>query len=140
MLGVGFVFEYNNLAGGVIPFAFLKQTKKIIKKFHLVTGFSLQELSLVFVSRPVMRQLNTRHRHQNKVTDILSFTYQVEPIVGELIVCLDQAIIQAKRRQHSLAKELSILFGHGLLHLAGYDHLVVSERKIMRDLEKRILF
>ncbi len=134
-------FQISNLTeGGLVPPTFLKRIKTLISRFEKVIGINLKELSLVFITPAVIRQLNAQYRRHDKVTDVLSFTYQAKPIVGELFICLDQALKQAKRRNHSLTKEMNLLFVHGLLHLAGYDHMKSNERRIMRGLEKKILF
>ena len=114
----------------------IKQLIKIITK---VTGDYFAEVTVGLVDGSEMRRLNKVYRKHDKVTDILSFTYEAKPIVGELVLCLDQADRQAIRRRHDLAKEVKILFIHALLHLAGYDHMKLSERKIMRGLENKIL-
>ncbi|MFZ5390845.1 MAG: rRNA maturation RNase YbeY [Patescibacteria group bacterium] len=140
MSKVNKIFQWHNLtAGGLVPPVFLNGIKKTINNFEKIVKVKLQDLSLVFVTPAVMRQLNRRYRRHDKVTDVLSFTYQPEPIIGELIICLDQAIKQAVRQKHNLDKELNLLLVHGLLHLAGYDHMKFKDRQVMRSLEKKIL-
>jgi len=43
---------------------------------------------------------------------------------------------QAKRYRHSPGRELVRLVTHGLLHLAGHDHMKPGERRIMRAAER----
>ena len=67
--------------------------------------------------------------------------------LGEIVISHPRAKKQAKRIGHSVSKELSILFIHGILHLFGYDHergerqkkeMEMMERKILKELEKDI--
>jgi len=124
---------------GMVPSFFLSRVQKILKLAKKEVKQIFFEVGIVMVSKSRIRQLNKTYRKHDKATDILSFIYQNKPIAGELIVCLYQAQAQAKRRKHSLARELDILLIHGLLHLAGYDHMKPGERKVMRALEKKIL-
>ncbi len=99
------------------------------------------------------------YRGKNRVTDVLSFENKsvipylakafprlkknkdiefIDPPdnikrLGEIILCFPQAKKQAKRLNHSLEKELTILLIHGTLHLLGYDH------EKMKDVENIIL-
>ncbi len=43
-------------------------------------------------------------------------------ILGDLVICLPQAVFQAKKANVTLYDELLRLSIHGLLHLLGYDH------------------
>lgn len=100
---------------------------------------NFSSVNVAFVSKLTMRQLNRTYRRHDRVTDVLSFTYNDDPISGELVICLDQAQLQAKRHAHSLLRELEVLITHGLLHLAGHDHMKLKERTVMRSLERRVL-
>ncbi|HBK85978.1 MAG TPA: rRNA maturation RNase YbeY, partial [Firmicutes bacterium] len=67
----------------------------------------------------------------DRPTDVLSFS-QLEgeelfdvrdvPILGDIVISMEQAQAQAVDYGHSLERELAFLLVHGLLHLAGYDH------------------
>lgn len=60
--------------------------------------------------------------------------------LGEIIICYPQAKKQAKKLNHSLEEELTILLIHGTLHLLGYDHEGdLKKAKEMNDLENIIL-
>jgi len=133
------VFTITNQTNRVCPATFLRRAPALLKAVQVVAGVKMAEVSLVLVDSLLIKQLNRRYRRINKVTDILSFTYQVAPVKGELIICLEQAARQAKRRRQSLSRELSLLLVHGLLHLNGYDHKKLNERRLMRRLEKKII-
>lgn len=73
-------------------------------------------VSLAVVAPAAIRQVNRRYRNKNKATDVLSFEG-----LNELMICYSKANSQAKEHQHSVKRELSILFVHGLLHLLGFE-------------------
>lgn len=86
------------------------------------------ELDLVLVGEKKIRSLNYKYLGKNQVTDVLSFPVDrlgafgkslPYLLLGDIFICLPQAIKQAKRYNHSLEKEIEILFLHGLKHLLG---------------------
>lgn len=87
------------------------------------------ELSLNFVGDKKIKALNNKHRHKNKVTDVLSFPlgdgtmskYDIMPL-GDIFICFPFVKKQSKLENKNLKDELSRLSVHGLLHLLGYDH------------------
>lgn len=110
------------------------------------------ELSVLIVDNSYIRELNFIYRGQNQVTDVLSFSMnelsEDEPdfftsedtnILGDIVISLEQALEQSQEFGHSLERELGYLLAHGMLHLLGYDHESEDERKVMRDLEKKIM-
>ena len=96
-------------------------------------------VNLVFCENAHVRDLNSRFRNLNKVTDVLSFHYGETEILGEIYIASEQARAQAPRWKNSFYRELQRLVVHGSLHLAGYDHIRAKDRKIMRDREEHYL-
>ncbi len=125
--------------GAALPAAFAARIRALVRRAAAATASIFADVSVAFVDSTTMRALNKRYRRQPHVTDVLSFTYQADPVAGEIIICLAQARRQAKQRGHSLVAELEVLVAHGLLHLAGYDHTKLAERKVMMALEQRVL-
>lgn len=108
------------------------------------------ELSLTFVGKQRIRSINRNYRNIDRVTDVISFAFldNDENInfnknmiisLGEIFICCDVAKKQAKAYNHSLKREYSFLFLHGLLHLFGYDHMNEEDEKIMFNLQEEIL-
>lgn len=60
-------------------------------------------------------------------------------ILGDIVISVDRAKIQAQELGHSLDRELIILLIHGLLHLLGYDHIEQKDALVMQEKEKKIL-
>ena len=115
-------------------------------------------VELVFSSRDEIRELNAATRNIDSVTDVLSypmlseikpFTRENYPLcfdpeigavmLGSIVICDAVAEEQAEEYGHSVERERSYLFLHGLLHLCGYDHVDESDRKLMRAKEEEIL-
>ena len=59
--------------------------------------------------------------------------------IGDIYICLDRAKEQAEEYEHSLKREVCFLLCHGLLHIAGYDHMTEQEEKQMVEMQENIL-
>lgn len=87
-------------------------------------------VNISIVDKPAMKELCVRFKQKKKVTDVLSFPLpdtekqfaHTKYLLGDMVICLDQAHKQAAALGHSFKEELAVLCAHGLLHLLGYDH------------------
>lgn len=89
-------------------------------------------LSVLLCGDARMRALNRRFRRLDRPTDVLSFPAFEAPesraaarrgeFLGDIVIDVPYAARQARRRGHTLQREVQILLAHGLLHLLGYDH------------------
>lgn len=116
------------------------------KELQKIFAFTLKNLkskdvnvSLGFVSQNKIRELNRIYRKKDRVTDVLSFVYNEEEVLGEIAISVSKIRKQAKEQKISPQKELSKIFVHGLLHLLGFDHVKDSDEIKMVKKEKEIL-
>lgn len=93
-----------------------------------------------------LRSLNRRWRGIDRATDVISFAYDedepdaaVLPVGGDLVLSMDRVLAQAKRFRVTPGAELARLVIHGVLHLAGHDHVRPGERRLMRTREEALL-
>ena len=93
-------------------------------------------LSVVFVSPIESARINKEYRKKDKPTNILSFPYTF--VSGEIVLCTK--VIEAEAITHKLSYRdyLIYLFIHGLVHLAGFDHSLIMERREI-ELRKKYL-
>lgn len=105
-------------------------------------------VSVTFVSSEEIRELNRIYRAVDEVTDVLSFpqyddlreaSVQDEILLGDVVICTEQALLQADDYGHSAERELIYLFVHSLYHLMGYDHMDEERREEMRKQEEGIM-
>lgn len=131
----------KRVAGGKVSAAKIKRTAQ---KILVLLDQKNAELSLALVGNDEIRELNRKYRHKPAPTDVLSFPADesVGPrarLLGDVIISVEQAEIQAKQARRTLEAEVEWLLIHGILHLLGYDHeRSAKEAKIMRALEKKI--
>ncbi len=114
---------------GAPPPAILRRWLSILLRHARANG----RLSVLLCGDARIRTVNRTWRGQDRPTDVLSFSPEPDPprpprrvaaedVLGDLVVSVPTAVRQARQRGHPAARELQILFAHGLLHLLGYDH------------------
>lgn len=96
-------------------------------------------VSLNFISRDEIHELNKTYRNVDSPTDVLSFESDIDGDLGDIFICVDVAEENASKFNTTLENELKLLVVHGCLHLCGYDHVDDEEAKIMEAREEEIL-
>ena len=124
------------------------------------------QVSVLFTDDPAVRRLNLRFRGLDETTDVLSFSSEFpghwegpgdppagdladapsfdgfilppgQPTpLGEVIISCPQARRQAEEKGCLYPEEIALLLVHGVLHLAGYDHLEENDTREMQSLER----
>ena len=83
-------------------------------------------LSIAFVSRRAIAELNRRHLGHRGGTDVITFALDrptsSTPLVGDIYVSPDVVRDQAKRWRVPVREELARVVIHGVLHAIGHDH------------------
>lgn len=114
------------------------------------------EIGLVITDQEKVQELNRDYRGEDRPTDVLAFymtTVGEQPEsesrfvappdgilhLGEVVISYSQAVMQAQEHRHSIQKELAILIIHGVLHLLGYDHERVAQKREMTAKERTML-
>lgn len=121
--------------------------KKIIKKvFKRVK--SKMFFNVIFVDNDMIQQINRDYRGIDRVTDVITFALMENPNeimkgaeyeLGDVFICVERALEQAKDYGHSIEREIGFLSVHGYLHLIGYDHMNEEDEKVMFKLQEEIL-
>jgi len=91
-------------------------------------------LSLDLTGHARIHALNRRFRGVDRTTDVISFRENPRPALsGDIAINVAQAAVQAKKINHSLPRELRLLWIHGILHLLDYtDYEPVPRRKMFK--------
>ena len=101
------------------------------------------KVALALVSDATVRRLNRQFLGIDRPTDVLSFPAtrprarlvgrriqdpgskildrEVRGYLGDVVISVDRARVQARAVGHPLRTEIALLAVHGLLHLLGYD-------------------
>ncbi|WP_312650420.1 rRNA maturation RNase YbeY [Aminipila sp.] len=105
-------------------------------------------VSVTFVDEEEIHSLNKQYRGVDRITDVLSFPQfddlndipeEGEVCIGDVVICPEQALLQADDFGHSPERELIYLFVHSIFHLLGYDHMEEADKLEMRAKEELIM-
>lgn len=106
------------------------------------------EISVMFCSDPCIAELNSRYRHMDGPTDILSFEQGDDYVddsgetwftAGDLVISLDSLAENAASFGVSQNEELKRLLIHGILHLDGYDHATNDTEEEMLVFQEKLV-
>lgn len=136
-------YTINDLYGVDFPYSYLdKVIKRTLKKEKVKKAY----FSIIFVDNEEIKRINREYRHQDKITDVISFALEDTQSIdieirflGDIYICIPRMIDQANELNHSIKRELSFLTVHGLLHLLGYDHQIKEDEEKMFALQELIL-
>lgn len=140
---------------GEVPESFFKAATAM---FELQNLSGEAEVEVIFAQEEEIKELNAETRNVDSVTDVLSFPllneikpfnaenypYDYDPQtkkvnIGSIVICRAVAERQAEEYGHSVEREETYLFVHGLLHLIGYDHMCDEDKAVMRRAEEEIM-
>lgn len=107
-------------------------------------------IGLTFTNDAAIREINRETRDIDRATDVLSFPmYERDDEIelfedelapfGDIVLSVPHAQAQAEEYGHSVEREVCYLIVHGLMHLAGYDHIEEDDKVEMRDAEEALL-
>jgi len=140
-----------------------KINQPLLKKIFITLLEQLEiekaEIGICLVSVPEMTRLNETFLQHAGSTDVITFDYLAEgradnslpaatvvahgesrPVVhGEIYVCVDEAMVQARRFGTRWQSEVVRYIIHGILHLLGFDDSSPAARRKMKREENRRL-
>jgi probable rRNA maturation factor len=125
----------------------------------------LSELTIYFVDKSTITDLNREHMGKEGPTDVLAFPLDgiecieiqgpgaisrgparphhdhddMPLLLGDVFVCPSVAREQAPTHAGSLDDEIALLVVHGILHVLGYDHDDEADKAKMQEHERLIL-
>lgn len=99
------------------------------------------QITLRFVEPEEGQSLNHDYRGKEYATNVLSFPYEIEPVIaGDLVICAAVVEREAAEQGKTLEAHYAHLVVHGILHLQGYDHETgEDDALIMEGKERTIL-
>lgn len=101
------------------------------------------ELSVVLVNQKEITRLNQTFLRHKGPTDVITFNYLESPsrtaVFGDVVVCVDEAVGQARRFRSTWQYEVVRYIAHGVLHLLGYDDQRKTARRKMQTAEEDLI-
>jgi probable rRNA maturation factor len=142
--------------GQTILIASRQRTKKINRRLlrQIADGLLAElkietaELGIHLVGAKEMARVNRQFLQHEGSTDVITFDHSEKreaeggkrkTLHGELFICVDDAIKQAKEFGTSWQAEIVRYVVHGVLHLLGHDDLKPELRRAMKREENRLV-
>lgn len=98
------------------------------------------EIAVRVVDAEEGRALNHDYRAKDYATNVLTFDYSHEPVVGaDLVICAEVVEREARELGIELLAHYAHMLVHGTLHAQGYDHEEDDEAEAMEARETEIM-
>jgi len=98
-----------------------------------------RKLTILLADDARLKALNTDFRGKKKPTNVLSFPAEAADYAGDVALAYGVTRAEALKAGKPFADHARHLVVHGVLHLAGYDHMTDRDAKVMEPLETKIL-
>ena len=103
------------------------------------------EVCVILADDAKLRALKLEFWGEDASTDVLSFPHWepgdsfVPELLGDIVISLPTAQVQALARGHSLEAEVVVLAAHGLTHLLGFDHQNENDWEVFHESERQAI-
>ena len=97
------------------------------------------EIALRIVDAEEGRNLNNNYRSKDYATNVLTFTLNEIPLMGDIVLCAPVIAQEASDQGKKLEAHYAHLTVHGVLHLQGHDHENDADAEAMEQLETQIV-
>jgi len=132
----------KNTGGTIDPRPIRRRALRLLEAL----GGPPTELSILLCDDDVIHELNRSYRSIDRPTDVLAFPLldhgedppEAPRALGDVVISVETAARQARRRRRPLLAEVTTLLIHGVLHLLGHDHQGDREKRVMDALARRL--
>lgn len=154
----GNLFIHNRQRVARVDAAYLRRfTRSLLRDTLKQEEF---DLGIYLVGSVEMARLNQTFLRHEGPTDVITFDYADKAgrvsrlsspnaqrdrrdaraaLYGEIFICVDEAVVQARHFRTSWQSELARCVIHGVLHLREFDDLRPVDRRKMKRVEDRLL-
>lgn len=121
---------------GISPRRLRRVLEHVLRRERAPRGAAL---SVVLVSDRAVRTLNRRFLGLDRATDVLAFPARDPTYLGDVVVSVARARVQARATGHAVGTEVALLAAHGVLHLLGHDDRTAGQRARMMRRQQALL-
>jgi len=111
--------------------------RKAVENVLQKEGADGKEVSIALVEKEKMKEMSRIYRNKDSVTDVLSFFYNEENFLGEIVLCPEK--IKENSGKKNFTKEICRVTIHGTLHLLRYSHEEEKQEKLMKEKTEKYL-
>lgn len=81
------------------------------------------KINVNIVKKNTILKLNQQFKNKNNPTDVLTFYYNENDLLGEIYLCISEIKKNAKEfNNNDIKNEILLMIVHSLIHMCGYDH------------------
>ena len=113
--------------------------RTLLRKWAKAVYGDAATITMRFVDDEESQHLNDTYRGKNKPTNVLSFPYEDDPLMGDIVFCPSVIVREAQEQGKTVSAHMAHLVVHGVLHLGGHGHERPRGAKVMEGLEVKIL-
>jgi rRNA maturation RNase YbeY len=117
---------------------------------HLVAASEIIRINVQFLRHPGSTDVITFDHREAPATCLVSpkpdgvptppsADLRFSDLYGEIFICVDEAVANARRFRTSWQQELARYLAHGILHLRGWSDRYPAQRRRMKKAEDRIM-
>ncbi|WP_353117802.1 rRNA maturation RNase YbeY [Myroides odoratus] len=100
-------------------------------------GFLTGEINYIFCTDEYLHDINVRYLDHDTLTDIISFDYTENQVVGgDIFISIERVRDNAADFKVAFDVELLRVMAHGVLHYCGYKDKGEAEEALMRQKEE----
>jgi len=114
-------------------------TRQQFRKWALAALSQNAEITLRIVDAEEGRDLNNNYRSKDYATNVLTFTLNESPLMGDIVLCATVIAQEATEQGKMLEAHYAHLTVHGVLHLQGHNHENDADAEAMELLETQIV-
>jgi len=120
----------------------IRNIRKVLSLVFSLLGIPSSQASILLCDNKFIRKLNRKFFNESGVTDVISFPLKdaTNPqYLGEVVVCVEEAVKLAKVYSNTWQEELVLYLIHGILHIIGFDDIKAKDRLKMQAKQEKIL-
>ncbi len=103
-------------------------------------NFKIGEINYVFCDDDYLYKINVEFLHHDTLTDIISFDYTTDKLLGgDIFISIDRIKENVSQFNTPFQEELHRVIIHGILHYMGIKDKTDKEKQLMRGKENRCL-
>lgn len=113
--------------------------KKLVRAVFQTEHILFKSVDIIFCNVDFLLKLNQDFLKHDTYTDIITFNYSDDKIVGELYISFERLMENANSLNTDIDEEILRVIIHGCLHLCGYKDKAKKDKIKMTQLEDRYL-
>lgn len=130
---------YNKQKALKISSALIRKQVLFILKHEKI---KCAEIAINYVDEKTIKKLHKEFFNDPSSTDCITFPIDdrndEKGFLGEIFICPKTALVYCRNKSDPFI-ETTLYLVHGILHLAGYNDIKASDKKIMKKKEKKCM-